>query len=58
MFYVYRNTTHQSEVIAEFSDEDMALSFMEHKATREGNPEVTGYAVRDYDLKIKAEYEV
>ena len=58
MFYIYRNTTHQSEVIAEFSDEEMALSYMEHKATREGDPEVTGYAVRDFDLRVKAEWEL
>ena len=58
MFYVYRNTTKTSEVIAEFSDEEMALSYLEHKATREGDPEVTGYAVRDYDLAIRAEWEL
>ena len=58
MFFVYRNTTKASEVIAEFSDEEMALSYLEHKATREGDPEVTGYAVRDYDLKLKAELEI
>jgi hypothetical protein len=58
MFYVYRNTTKASEVIAKFSDAEMALSYMEHKATREGDPEVTGYAVRDYDLKLKAELEI
>ena len=58
MFYVYRNTNKASEVIAQFSDEGMALSYLEHKATREGDPEVTGYAVRDFDLQIKAEWEL
>ena len=58
MIYVYRNTTRASEVIAKFSDAEMALSYMEHKATRESDPQVSGYAVRDYDLNIKAELEI
>ena len=58
MFYVYRNTTDKNEAIAEFSDREAALLYMEHKATHESDPKVTGYAVRDYDLKIYSEYEI
>jgi hypothetical protein len=57
MFYVYRNTKENSEVIAEFSEKDSAEFFMEHKALAEINPEVTGYAVRDYLLNTLAEFE-
>lgn len=58
MFYVYRNTTKASEVIAKFSDEETALVYLEFKATHELDPEVTGYAVRDFDLRVKAEWEL
>lgn len=58
MFYVYRNTTKGSDSIADFSDRDAALAYMEFKATHEMDPEVTGYAVRDFLLKTYAELEI
>jgi len=57
-FYLYRNTTQKSEVIAQFSDKDSALELMETLATREGNPLVTGYSVRDQSLKTYADFEL
>ena len=57
MFYVYRNTTELSEVMAEFSDKDSAEFFMEYKALSETLPEVTGYSVRDYLLNTLVEFE-
>jgi hypothetical protein len=50
MFYVYKNTKENSEVIAEFSDKEKALSAMADFSKKESAPDVTGYAVRDYKL--------
>jgi len=58
MFYLYRNTTQKSEVIAQFSDHESALELMEQLAMNEGNPLITGYSVRDYSLAIYAEFEI
>jgi hypothetical protein len=57
-YYLYRNTTQKSEVIAQFSDKEGALELMEQLATREGNPLVTGYSVRDYALNTYADFEI
>jgi hypothetical protein len=57
-YYLYRNTNEKSERIAQFNDKDDALALMEELATREGNPIVSGYAVRDYALNIYAEFEI
>ena len=57
-YYLYRNTNQKSERIAQFSDKDSALEMMEQLATREGNPLVTGYSVRDYSLAIYADFEI
>jgi hypothetical protein len=57
-YYLYRNTTQKSEVIAQFSDHESALELMEQLATREGNPLVTGYSVRDQSLKTYADFEL
>jgi len=57
-YYLYRNTTQKSEVIAQFSDHESALELMEQLATREENPLVTGYSVRDYALKVYADFEI
>jgi len=58
MFYLYRNTTQKSEVIAQFPDRDSALELMEQLATRENDPLVSGYSVRDYSLKVYADFEL
>ena len=57
-YYLYRNTTQKSEVIAQFSDKEGALELMETLATREGNPHITGYSVRDYALNTYADFEL
>jgi hypothetical protein len=57
MFYVYRNTTENSEIVAEFSDKDSAEFFMEYKALAETHPKVTGYSVRDYLFNTLVEFE-
>jgi hypothetical protein len=57
-YYLYRNTNDKSERIAQFNDKDDALELMETLATREGNPLITGYSVRDYALNIYAEFEI
>jgi len=57
-YYLYRNTTQKSEVIAQFSDHESALELMEQLATRESNPLVTGYSVRDYALNTYADFEI
>ena len=57
MFYLYRNTTSTSEVIAEFSDRENGLAYLEHIAYRDNNPEITGYSLRDFDLRVYAEIE-
>jgi hypothetical protein len=57
-YYLYRNTTQKSEVIAQFADKESALELMETLATREGNPLVTGYSVRDQSLKTYADFEL
>jgi len=58
MFYVYRNTTKKSEVIAQFLDHESALELMEELATRENDPLVAGYSVRDHALKVYADFEI
>jgi hypothetical protein len=58
MFYLYRNTTQKSEVIAQFPDRESALELMEQLATHETNPRVAGYSVRDYALKVYADFEI
>jgi hypothetical protein len=57
-FYLYRNTTQKSERIAQFQDKESALELMEQLATREGNPLVTGYSVRDLALNTYADFEL
>jgi hypothetical protein len=57
-FYLYRNTTQKSEVIAQFTDKESALELMEQLATRENDPLVSGYSVRDYALKVYADFEI
>ena len=57
-YYLYRNTTQKSEVIAQFPDRESALELMEQLATREGNPLVSGYSVRDQSLAIYADFEI
>jgi hypothetical protein len=57
-YYLYRNTNEKSERIAQFPDHESALEMMEILATREGNPLVTGYSVRDYSLAIYADFEI
>jgi hypothetical protein len=57
-YYLYRNTTQKSECIAQFSDHESALELMEELATREGNPLVSGYSVRDHSLAIYADFEI
>jgi hypothetical protein len=57
-FYLYRNTNQKSEVIAQFADRESAIELMETLATREGNPLITGYSVRDQSLKTYADFEI
>jgi len=57
-YYLYRNTYDKSERIAQFNDKDDALELMETLATREGNPLITGYSVRDYALNTYADFEI
>jgi hypothetical protein len=57
-YYLYRNTNQKSEVIAQFADKEGALELMETLATREGNPLVTGYSVRDLALNTYADFEL
>ena len=57
MYYLYRNTYDTSESIAKFTDSETASLYMEHLALSDNDPQVTGYAVRDYDLKTIVEYE-
>jgi hypothetical protein len=57
MFYVYRNTREDYQAIAQFTDRDMALAYMEYNALRDNDPQVMGYAVRDYLMNIYAELE-
>ena len=57
-YYLYRNTTQKSEVIAQFSDRESALELMENLATREIDPLVSGYSVRDHALKVYADFEI
>jgi hypothetical protein len=58
IYYLYRNTNQKSEVIAQFSDRESALELMETLATREGDPHITGYSVRDQSLKTYADFEI
>jgi hypothetical protein len=58
IYYLYRNTNQKSEVIAQFADRESALELMETLATREGNPLVTGYSVRDCALNTYADFEI
>jgi hypothetical protein len=57
-YYLYRNTNQKSEVIAQFADKEGALELMETLATREGDPHITGYSVRDQSLKTYADFEI
>lgn len=57
-YYLYRNTTQKTERIAQFNDKDDALALMEELATREGNPFITGYSVRDFALNTYADFEI
>ena len=57
-YYLYRNTTDKSERIAQFPDRDSALELMEKLAMNESNPLVSGYSVRDYALKVYADFEI
>jgi hypothetical protein len=57
-YYLYRNTTQKSEVIAQFPDRESALELMEQLATRENDPLVSGYSVRDHALKTYADFEI
>ncbi len=57
-YYLYRNTTQKSERIAQFQDKESALELMEELATREGNPHITGYSVRDFALNTYADFEL
>lgn len=57
-YYLYRNTTNKSEVIAQFPDRDSALELMEKLAINESNPIVSGYSVRDHSLAIYADFEI
>ena len=57
-YYLYRNTTQKSEVIAQFTDRESALELMENLATRESDPLVSGYSVRDHALKVYADFEI
>ena len=57
-YYLYRNTNEKSERIAQFNDKDDALALMEELATREGNPLITGYSVRDFALNTYADFEI
>jgi hypothetical protein len=58
MFYVYKNTQETSVIVAKFEDQDQALAYMETKAMNCCDPDVIGYCVRDFDLKLICEYEV
>ena len=58
MFYVYKNTASSSDVIAEFATEGQAVAYMESKAMNCADSSITGFAVRDYALKLKCEYEI
>jgi hypothetical protein len=58
MFYVYKNTTDSSHAVAQFTDQEAALAYMEHLALINLDPSATGYAVRDYALTTYAEFEV
>jgi hypothetical protein len=58
MFYVYKNTTDSSHAVAQFTDQEAALAYMEHLALRNLDPAATGYAVRDFSLNTYAEFEI
>lgn len=58
IYYLYRNTNQKSEVIARFSDRESALELMEELATRENDPLVSGYSVRDQSLNTYADFEI
>ena len=58
MFYVYKNTTDSSQVVAQFTDQEAALAYIEHLALRNLDPAATGYAVRDFSLNTYAEFEI
>ena len=55
--YLYRNTRDTSEVIAQFTDKDNALAYLEHIAYRDTDPDCIGFSLRDFDLRIYAEIE-
>lgn len=58
MFYVFHNTTERIRAIAELSDKENALEFMEYHAMRDGNPSTLGYFVEDGTGTRIAEYEL
>lgn len=57
MIYLYRNTRQNSEVIAQFSDKDNALAYLEHIAYRDNDPDCIGFSLRDFELRTYAEIE-
>ena len=57
MFYVYKNTFHDSEVIGQFTDADSASAYMEFRARNCNDLQCTGYAMRDFELKTCSELE-
>ena len=58
MFYVFHNTTDRIRAIAELTDKNQALEFMEYHALRDGNPNTLGYFVEDGTGSRIAEYEL
>ena len=58
MFYVYRNTPEDSVLLAQFTDKEKAVEFMEWFYSVDFAENTTGYAVRDYKLKTYSEIEV
>lgn len=57
MMYLYRNTRTTSEVIAQFTDKDNALAYLEHISYRDNDPDCTGFSLRDFDFRTYAEIE-
>ncbi len=58
MFYVFHNTTEKTRAIAELTDKENALEFMEYHALRDGNPSTLGYFIEDGAGSRIAEYEL
>lgn len=57
LFYVYRNTSEDSVLLAQFVSKEDALDFMEWFYSYDHAPDTTGYCVRDYKLNTYAEME-